>query len=365
MRSREESIVNQTAVQGKVYRFGIIGYGNMANFHFKRIVKPECIMFCAAYDINPKRLELAKQDGLNAYDDLEQMLDKEKLDVVLIATPNDSHKEYAIKAIERGIHVICEKPATMNADELSEIIKAAQRHQVLFTVHQNRRLDADYQIMKKVYEDNMLGKVFRIESRVQGSRELAHSWRRKKENGGGMLYDWGVHLIDQILYLIDSKVVSVYAEFQYLRQDEVDENVRVCLRFDNGLSVLVEIGTCNYIMLPLWYMCGVEGTAQIDYWDLKGKVCQLIDTDIAFADEIPPSVAGPSITLSPRAADTMRECPLPSPTYDKDLFYKNFVSALEGNEELFVKPEEVLRVAQIIDLAFESGRRNEVIQCNI
>ncbi len=349
----------------EMYRFGIIGYGNMANYHFKKTFKPECIKFCAAYDTNPIRLEVAKRDGLNTYENLVQMFDKEKLDVVLIATPNNSHKKYALMAMERGIHVICEKPAAMNSDELIEMMESAEKYKVLFTVHQNRRLDQDFQIMKKVYEDNMLGKVFRIESRVQGSREIAPTWRRNRENGGGMLYDWGVHLIDQILYLIDSKVVSVYAEFQYLRQDEVDENVRVQLQFENGLSAMVEIGTCNYIMLPLWYMCGVEGTAQIDYWDLKGKVCQLIDSDVAFADEIKPSVVGPSITMAPRSADTMRECPLPVPEYDKDLFYRNFVRALEGQEELFIKPSEVLRTSSIIDLAFESGRRNEVIKCNI
>lgn len=358
-------MVNKTSDQKKVYRFGVIGYGNMANYHVIKIAKPDGIKYCAAYDINSKRLEVAKRDGLCIYDNLERMFEEEKLDAVLIATPNDSHKEYALRAIERGIHVICEKPATLNSSELVEIMDAAEKHQVLFSVHQNRRLDIDFQIMKKVYEENMLGKIFRIESRVQGSREIAPTWRRNRENGGGMLYDWGVHLIDQILYLIDSKVVSVYAEFQYLRQEEVDENVRVQMQFENGLSALVEIGTCNYIMLPLWYMCGVEGTAQIDYWDLKGKVCQLIDTDVAFADEIPPSVAGPSITMAPRSEDTMRECPLPEPEYDKDLFYKNFVNALEGTEELFVKPTEVLRTSYIIDLAFESGHRKEVIRCNV
>ena len=357
--------MNTNTNQKTEYRFGIIGYGNMANYHSKKTFKPECINFCAAYDKNPKRLEVAKRDGLNVYDNLEKMFDEENLDVVLVATPNDSHKEYALQAMARGIHVICEKPAAMDSDEVKEMMEAAEKNDVLFTVHQNRRLDQDFQIMKKIYEDNMLGNVFRIESRVQGSREIAPTWRRNKVNGGGMLYDWGVHLIDQILYLIDSKVTSVYAEFQYLRQDEVDENVRVQMKFENGLSVLVEIGTCNYIMLPLWYMCGVEGTAQINYWDLKGKVCQLIDSDIAFADEIKPSVVGPSITMAPRSADTMRECPLPVPEYDKDMFYKNFVAALKGEKELFIKPSEVLRTSRIIDLAFESGRRNEVIQCNI
>ena len=64
----------------------------------------------------------------------------------------------------------------------------------------------------------MLEGVFRIESRVQGSREIAHTWRRNQENGGGMLYDWGPHLIDQILYMVHSKVISV-ENLEQIKQD--------------------------------------------------------------------------------------------------------------------------------------------------
>ena len=348
-----------------MHNVGIIGYGNMAGYHFKKAFKPSDVRFCAAYDINELRLEKAEKDGLIAYRNLDEMLNNQDIDVVLIATPNDSHMEMAIKAMQKGKHVICEKPVALNCEELKMMIAESQKRNVLFTVHQNRRLDQDYQIIKKIYDDNMLEGVFRIETRVHGSREIADTWRRNPENGGGMLYDWGPHLIDQILYMISSKVISVYAEFQYLRQDEVDENVRVTLKFENGLSVLIEIGTCNYIMLPLWYMCGKEGTAQIDYWNLEGKVLKLINKDIEFCDEIPTTLVGPSITMAPRNTDTVKEYPLPEPEYDKDLFYKNFFNALDGREDLFVKPEEVLRTTTIIDLAFESGKDNKVIKCYI
>lgn len=348
-----------------MYNIGIIGYGNMASYHVKKIFKPPQIRFCAAYDTNKLRLEKATNDGLDAYENLDEMLNNKEIDVVLVSTPNDSHMELAKKAMEKGKHVICEKPAVLNCEELKKLIAESKKRNVLFTVHQNRRLDQDFQIMKKIYDDNTLEGVFRIETRVQGSREIAPTWRKNRENGGGMLYDWGPHLIDQILYMVPSKVISVYAEFQYLRQCEVDENIRVTMKFENGLSVLVEIGTCNYIMLPIWYMCGKEGSAQIDYWNLEGRVLKLINKDIEFCDEIPSTLVGPSITMAPRNTDTVKEYPLPEVDYDKDLFYKNFVNAIEGKEELFVKPEEVLRTTSIIDLAFESGRDNKVIKCYI
>lgn len=348
-----------------MHNIGIIGYGNMADYHFKKMAKPSDICFRAVYDINESRLEKARSESLTAYDSLDAMLDDKTIDTILVSTPNNSHMESAIRAMEKGKHVICEKPAALNCGELEAMIAASEKNRVLFTVHQNRRLDRDFQIMKKIYDDNMLNGVFRIERRVQGSREIADTWRRKKEYGGGMLYDWGPHLIDQILYMVPSRVTGVYAEFQYIRQTVVDENVRINLQFENGLSVLIEIGTCNYIMFPIWYMCGKEGTAQLDYWNLEGRIIKLINKDIEFCDEIPSTIVGPSITMAPRSGDTVKEFNLPDPDYDEDLFYKNFANAIDGKEELFVKPSEVLRTTSIIDLAFESGKDNKVIKCYV
>lgn len=180
-----------------------------------------------------------------------------------------------------------------------------------------------------------------------------------------MLYDWGVHFIDQLLWMIDSPVTSVYAEFQHINHTEVDDNFRLTLTFKNGISALVEIGTCNYIMHPIWYVAGKTATVQIDYWNLTGKILRLIDNNIKFENEIKPSVVGPSITLAPRAADTVEELPLPKVETDKGFFYKNFYNVLCGNDSLIVKPEEVRRTMHIIDLALCSGEENQVIKCEI
>ncbi len=348
-----------------MHYFGIIGYGNMASYHHLSSVKPDEIKYKAAYDINEKRLERAQANGLIAYNTVEELLADDEIDTILVATPNDSHKEYAVMAMNAGKNVICEKPVALNSDELDEMIEASKRNNVFFTVHQNRRVDTDYRIIKKIYDENLIGDIFRIESRVQGSRGIANTWRRKKQNGGGMLYDWGVHLIDQLLYMIDSPVTSVFAEFQYLSQNEVDDNVRVNLTFKNGLSALVEIGTCNFIMLPLWYVTGKKGSAQIDYWDLSGKMNILIDDTINFEDEIKPNIAGPSITLAPRAEDTMKVLPLPTPEFDKNFFYKNILDVLDNGAPLAVRPEEFARSMKVIDLAFKSGTEKQVISCNI
>ena len=348
-----------------MHYFGVIGYGGMASYHHKRTQKPAEIQYKAAFDLNPARLEKAEQEGLIAYKTLEELLADKDIDTVLIATPNNTHKDYAIAAMRAGKNVICEKPAAMNAGEFAEMMAAAKENGVFLTAHQNRRMDADYRIMKRIYDENMLGEVFRIESRVQGSRGIADTWRRKKEFGGGMLYDWGVHLIDQLLYMVNSPVVSVYAEFQYISQQEVDDNVRLSLTFQNGMSALVEIGTCNYIMLPLWYMAGKTGTAQIDYWNLEGRMNLLIDNDIKFEDEIPNTLVGPSITLAPRSEDTMQVVPLPAAEVDKGYFYHNLLDVLDNGTEPWVKPEEVLRSMQIVDLAFVSFKEKNVITCNI
>ena len=347
------------------YNIGIIGYGGMGSYHSKRIDLPQGLKFISAYDINPKRLQKAAAAGLKVFDNLQDFLGDRELDIVLVATPNNSHKELAIKAIEAGKHIIVEKPVALNSSELEEMLKASKDNNVLFTVHQNRRMDEDFRIIKKIYEENTLGDVFRIESRAQGSRGIADTWRRKKECGGGMRYDWGVHFIDQLLLMIDSPVTSVFAEFQHVKHQEVDDNFRVTLTFKNGISALVEIGTCNYIMHPIWYMAGKEGTAQIDYWNLEGRIYHLIDNNIKFEDEIKPSLIGPSITLAPRAMDTMEELPLPNVEIDKAFFYKNFYNTLCGKEELIVKPEEVMRTMKVIDLAFESDRVNQLIKCEI
>ena len=92
--------------------------------------------------------------------------------------------------------------------------KAVQTGKFL-TVHQNRRWDEDFLAVKNLYDHGWMGTPFRIESRVHGSRGIPGDWRQKPERGGGMVLDWGVHLLDQALMMVPEKVVRVYACLLY------------------------------------------------------------------------------------------------------------------------------------------------------
>ena len=135
------------------------------------------------------------------------MLSNADINVVMISTPNPSHLEMVEKAAAAGKHIICEKPAAMTLEQFDRMVEVTEKAGVLFTVHQQRRWDRDFRIMKEVYDRRMVGEPYVIKSQLYGFNGNMHDWHVYPEMGGGMLYDWGVHLIDQILNMVDSPVL--------------------------------------------------------------------------------------------------------------------------------------------------------------
>ena len=250
----------------------IIGYGGMGSYHQKELMPHELVNVIGVYDIAQKAQDKAREAGLTFYDSLEQVLKDASVEAVLIATPNDVHKALSIAALRAGKQVICEKPVAMNVGELDDILAVAAETGNTFMVHQNRRWDPDFLVIRELYQNGQIGDLFQIESRVQGANGIPGDWREQAEHGGGMLLDWGVHLIDQILWLIDSPVKSMAADFSYVLGQEVDDGFILYLTFENGIRSLIEVGTTNYSQLPRWYVKGLNGAAKIDDWDLSGEI---------------------------------------------------------------------------------------------
>ena len=344
---------------------GIIGFGNMALYHVKELSNVDGFKYKAVYDVDDNKKQKAREEGLLVYEHVEELLSDNEISVILVATSNETHKDYALKALKAGKNVICEKPATMTSSEYKELLDFAKDNGLILTTHQNRRSSVRYQTIKKLFNDNTLGSIFRVENRIQGSRGIADTWRRKKEKGGGMLYDWGAHMIDQILDLIPSKVVNVYCEMQKVGKYEVDDTFRLNLTFANEMTALIEVGTCNFIRHPLWMLFGKKGTAVVKDWDNSGEICLLTNTDIKYEDEIKPSIIGPSLTMALRGEDTIEYQPLPKIQNEENVIYENLVDVLNNNAKLYVTPEETYRVMQIIDLAFESAQKMQAIRCNV
>lgn len=360
-----------------MYNAAIIGFGGMGKWHYNAITKQiDGLKVTGIYDIREEAREEALKHALHIYKEPQELFSDPTIDLVIIATPNDSHKDYILQALEADKHVVCEKPVVLSASDLVEIMEAEKRSQGLFTIHQNRRWDKDFQIVKTILETGTIGQPYFIESRVNGSSVFLHGWRDYKINGGGMLYDWGVHLIDQALLLNSGKVTSVTAHLFNVHAQEVDDNVKVLLSFEDGLSMLVEIATNCFIPLPRWHVSGADGTAVVENWECEGKIVQLADRKaLKWDNDIVYTAAGPTRTMAPRPVNTTVQKPLPEikdahgneyhQFSSADIFYHNLLKAMDGRAELLVTSQEALRVMKIIELAFQSSAEKRGLACSI
>jgi len=344
----------------------VVGYGGMGGgFHCRHAQTSDVVTLHGIYDIDPAKRAAARENGIFAYETLEDVLTDPAVELITVAVPNDAHKGIVIAALEAGKNVICEKPVAMSSAELEEMIAAANRNGKLFTVHQNRRWDTDKMRIDALYHKGELGKIVSIESRVHGSRGIPGDWRKIKAQGGGMVLDWGVHLLDQaIMILKDVKITSVYARLDYITVPEVDDGCHIVLGFENGVFYTVEVGTSNYINLPRFYMRGEKGTAIIVNWN---EPMQVVVKKTANEKDATPirAESGLTKTMAPRDEDTTYTYEVPMPTSDVHDFYRNVCRAIDGIEPQIVTHDEMRRVMKLMETAFESAEKNQVIHTEI
>jgi predicted dehydrogenase len=357
----------------KDYEMAIIGLGGMGNWHRELVnegswwdeklsgsSKIEHLKVCGSFDIAEARQQFALKHGLTAYETLDALLGDPKVDIVLVATPNDVHLPLVVKALEAGKHVVCEKPAALNSRDLQKMINVSHKASKVFAIHQNRRWDGDYLTVKKILDEKMLGEAFRIESRVHGSRGIPGDWRGDPKQGGGMVLDWGVHILDQALQMISGNVRKVYASFTHVTNEIVDDGFSAELTFDNGLIFLAEVGTSNFISLPRWYVLGRDGTAMIEDFSCKGKIVRIKDYNKNDAVPIR-TAAGLTKTMAPRTNETIKEEALPQIQSDIKDFYRNFLATIEGREKLLVSHKSVMRNMKLMEAIFKSAKKGKPV----
>lgn len=342
--------------------FGIVGFGGMGHFHTEKVSHLDRAVVDGVYDIDPSLQGDAEKQGLKFYPTREALLANEDIDIILIATPNDSHKDIAIAAMRAGKHVISEKPVAMDSKEVEEMIAVSQECGKIFTVHQNRRWDSDYLTVKRIFDEDLLGGTFNIESRVHGARGIPGGWREEKEHGGGMILDWGVHILDQALMMIPEKLKTIYTKLQFITNEIVDDGFKAILTFESGKTFHLEVGTSNFINLPRWYVQGADGTAVINSFDPRDGY--IISAKGESEKDIVPVVtaAGLTKTMAPRREDTIKRSELPAVDGNHFEFYENVFDAILGKEPLRVKPHEFLRSMRAMEAMFESGETGKVVE---
>lgn len=352
-------------------KIAIIGYGGMGNNHRKYIIPrlndsdyPEKLEIAGVYDIDENRKAFAAELGLHNFSSADEIWNDKSIEIVLVSTPNDSHLKYVEKALSVGKNVICEKPAGMSVEDVEKMYAAAEKYGKVFSPHQNRRWDDDYLSVRNIYENGQIGKVYRIESRVMGSNGIPGAWRKEKARGGGMMLDWGVHLIDQMLQFIKSDVISVYCDYSYIAGEDVDDGFDLEVTFENGLIYRIVVDTNSFIELPRWQVYGTDGTATVTgwrRWQVEGRVVKCIQR---VDDKLEGVNAGNGFTktMAARRGETVEDVPIEIVRGDQNAFYRNFMEAVQFGKPTIVRRDEVVRVTRLMELAAQSAETHTVIK---
>lgn len=319
-----------------------VGYGGLYGTAKKQLLELKSLgaQIVAVADIDKKRCEAAIQDfpGIETYSSIDELLKKSTANLIIIVTPHNTHKTLAMKALKANKHVVCEKPFAITTKECDEMIAEAKKRKLMLSCYHNRHWDGCIiEAVKHIVEKKEIGEVYKIRMSI-GSRALPGSWwRASKSISGGILYDWGAHLLEYAFQIKAEPVVEIcgfvktgYWGKKCVWGDDTNEDEEFgIIRFKDGswLSICISNLDGN---LPsnVMEVTGTEGTYIMTHRDY---------TIINYKD---------SEKIIRQGVNTESR---------QEYFYKNIINHLTNDENLIITPEYARRIIHIIELIEKSA----------
>ncbi len=341
-------------------RFGIIGVGGVARLaYLPRLGKHPKATIVAVADVSQDAVDRAMADYQIqfGYTDYLEMLDKENLDAVAVCTPNKFHAPVTIAALQKGLHVLCEKPMALNATEGREMAEAARQSGKTLAIAYRYRHKPTSQAAKQVIDSGELGEIYAV--RVQGLRRRGiPSWgvfTNKELQGGGALVDFGVHLLDLALWLIGNPRavevmgmtsqrlgtrpnVNIWGPWNH-EQFSVEDQAMALIRLENGGALQLEVS---------WALNIPEAVENISISGTEGGI-ELEPFSINKAAH------GMLLTTTPNWMPNEK-------AIDWDAQFEDFIDAVINDRSPLVKPEEALRVSEIVDAIYQSSATGAAVK---
>jgi scyllo-inositol 2-dehydrogenase (NADP+) len=333
---------------------GIVGFGRIGSAHSDWIGASGGLRVEAVADATPARQAVARGKGFRVHGTVEKLLGDAAVEAVLVATPTAMHFGHVMAALAAGKHVLVEKPMALDLAESKKMVEEAARRGRVLSVFQNRRWDIDALTVKAAIDSGILGKLINIESRLgqfsscvgPAAREYRPGWRNEKAFGGGGLYDWGSHFVDQVWRMMEpAKPVRVYAQLRgNVWSSDCDDFARVLIDFDNGVAALVEINTTTARPLPRWHLDGVNGSA-------SSPPSPAFDTHVWAQLKFTPSGGGAEqpLPLAPRGLTETE-------------IWDQFAAAVRGEGEPAVTAESALMTMRLLDAARLSSAEGRAVE---
>jgi scyllo-inositol 2-dehydrogenase (NADP+) len=229
-----------STTEGTVIRMAIVGLGKMGLSHLAILRAHPQINLVAACDAMAYLTDvLSKHAGLKCYSDFDRMLADERLDAVLVATPSKMHAVMVKKALDRGLHVFCEKPFVLDVNDGEELVALAKGKLRVTQVGYHYRFVGAFQEAARVVRSGALGTVHHVRAEAYGPvvlRPKGGTWRSAKGEGGGALYDYACHAIDLVNFVAGApdSVSGVVRHGVFSR--DVDDEVYCTLSYSSGAS---------------------------------------------------------------------------------------------------------------------------------
>jgi scyllo-inositol 2-dehydrogenase (NADP+) len=337
----------------------VVGYGYSGrSFHTYLAPMAEGIELGAIVSGSPAHQEAIRAEHPEArlYPTMDEMLADGSIDLVILATPHDTHKDLAVQAMEAGKNVVTDKIMALNAAQAEEMIAARDRNGVMLSVFHNRRWDWDYLTVKQAIADGLLGRPYLFEASVLGYSE-PRGWRSMRSKVGSILFDWGAHFVDQALQLVDAPVASVFCDCQYHHShSDIESYARLRLRFANDVIYVVELGTMALAGKPRWFVLGDRGA--LVKQGLDPQEGPMRERRIETAREDPANRAHVTTLRSGRQEELVLETV--QGTWKS--YYQNISDVLNKGAELIVKPEQALACLRVFDAAMQSVETGQAVE---
>ena len=353
-------------ITGHTLGIGILGYApSVGRTHGIGAQKTPGLALRAICDLNPDQINRAQSDfpGVKTYESAEVFADAADVDLVIVATPPDTHARLCMQLMSVGKHVVCEKPLALNYRETDAMKEMAAKKGVHLSCHQNRRWDPDYLAIKQSLADGLIGDLFYLESFVGGFHHPCGYWHSHAPISGGTSYDWGAHYLDWIVSLIPERVETVAAtRHKRVWQDVTNaDQERIQVRFYGGKEAEFMHSDIAAARKPKWFLLGTEGAIVGNWRDVTSYA---FDPNHYYQrHDIPATEMAPDLSVFRRhhSGNVIRINPA-IPDRDHYQFHSNLADHLLLGEPIVAPLSDSVKVVAILEAAARSMERGGTME---
>lgn len=309
-------------------KVGIVGVGGISGAHIPAWRSLEGVEIVAICDVRAEQMEPYPE--LRHYLDFDEMLDKEELDIVDVCLPTYLHAEYSVKAMERGLHVLCEKPVSLSVEDVDKMYDTAKRKKVKFMVAQVLRFWPQYELIKELYDTKKYGKLLSGFMRRLGARPgwSFENWMTDEKRSGLVPFDLHIHDLDFMIY--------TFGEPKKIKSNRVKRSEQDFMNIVYEYQDFFIEAESSWYACPFPFQAGFRFVFEEAIVTYDGGMCMVYEN------------SGNIIDLSVEAEGDTGSINLPkSDAYTEEIRY--FLSCVQKDNPVEkVKPEELRTVIQIL-----------------